>query len=101
MVIPNHYHERFSLGAFFRRAVLLVLAAFLSAAFSEIWAQVNNDVQKKVLVFHLLRRDDASALVNERVYRKALNDGLAGLSVVSRDSSAHGLRIAGCDCKSG
>ena len=56
---------------------LPALATLLSAVFFPTCAQVGNDAQKKVLVFHLLRRDDTSTVVNERMYRKVLTDGLA------------------------
>jgi hypothetical protein len=83
MVNSNHSPERFLPSSFFRRLVLLVLATILSTGLSPISAQVNNGSQKngsqkKVLVFHLMRRDDTSVLTNERTYRKVLADGLAG-----------------------
>jgi PAS domain S-box-containing protein len=78
MVESNHSHERFLLTLCTRRLLLLLLATLLSAAFSPVFAQVENDAQKKVLVFHLMRRDDASVLASERVYQKTLTDGMTG-----------------------
>src|SRR5262249_19282176 len=70
MVTSNHSH-------FCRLVLLLVLGTILSAALY-LSAQINNDEQKKVLVFHLMRRDDTSTLANDRTYQKVLSDGLAG-----------------------
>jgi PAS domain S-box-containing protein len=60
------------------RLTLLALAALLSAGLSPTSAQVNNGPQKRVLVLHLMRRNDTSTLANERTYQKVLTDGLAG-----------------------
>src|SRR5262245_39149118 len=78
MVDSNHSRGRLSEGFFLGRLVLSVLAALLSAAPSPISAEVNNGVQKKVLVLHLMRRNDTSTLANERTYQKVLTDGLTG-----------------------
>src|SRR5262245_63363131 len=76
MVDSNHSHRRFLAGSSFRLA-LLVLMTLLSAGLSPTRAQ-NDGAQKKVLVLHLMRRNDTSTLANERTYQKVLNDGLAG-----------------------
>src|SRR5215470_8126383 len=78
MIDSNHSHGRFLAGSFFCRSALLVLAALLSAALSPLHAQVNNGAQKKVLVLHLMRRNDTSTLANERTYQRVLTYGLAG-----------------------
>jgi PAS domain S-box-containing protein len=66
------------MGQVFRRLMLLVLTIFLSSSFSTIRAQTDKETQKKVLVFHLMRRDDAAVLEKERVYQNVLSRGLAG-----------------------
>jgi PAS domain S-box-containing protein len=58
--------------------VLAIWVTLLSPDFSALHAQIGNEAQKKVLVFHLMRRDDAAVLANDRVYQKVLTDGLAG-----------------------
>src|SRR5262245_16259162 len=78
MVTSNRPHIRSLTSFFLRRLVLLVLLTLLSAALSPICAQVESGAQKKVLVLHLMRRNDTSTLANERTYQKVLNDGLAG-----------------------
>src|SRR5215468_10174822 len=78
MIDSNYSHGRFLAGSLFRRSALLVLAALLSAALFPLHAQVNSVAQKKVLVLHLMRRNDTSTLANERTYQRVLTDGLAG-----------------------
>jgi len=56
--------------------MLVVIAALLSLGPSSLLAQ--HGAQKKVLVLHLMRRNDTSTAVNERTYQKVLMDGLAG-----------------------
>ncbi len=56
----------------------MALATLLSAGLSLAIAQVNPGAQKRVLVLHLMRRNDTSTLANERTYQKVLTDGLAG-----------------------
>src|SRR5215510_13890515 len=60
------------------RLALLALATLLSAGLSPTRAQVNSGAQKKVLVLHLMRRNDTSTLANERTYQRVLADGLGG-----------------------
>ncbi len=58
------------------RLVLLALMTLLSGGPSLTRAQVNNGQQKRVLVLHLMRRNDTSTLTNDRQYQKVLSDGL-------------------------
>ena len=55
-----------------------VLGALLCVGRTPASAQVGNAAQKKVLVLHLMRRDEASAAANEQIYRSVLTDALTG-----------------------
>ena len=77
MVNSNHSHGRFVSNSFFHRWVSLIVATLLVAGLSPICAQ-DNSAQKKVLVLHLMRRNDTATLTNERIYQKVLTDGVAG-----------------------
>ena len=78
MVNPKYSDVRRLASSLTRQLVLLVLTALLPAALSPLLAQDDLAPQKKVLVFHLMRPDDAAAVANERVYQNVLTDGLAG-----------------------
>jgi PAS domain S-box-containing protein len=65
-------------GSLFCGLALPVLAILLSAGQFPASAQVRNAAHKKVLVFHLMRPDDASAVTNDRIYRSVLTDALPG-----------------------
>jgi len=56
----------------------LALLVWLLSAASYAHAQAGNGAQKKVLVLHLMGRNDTSTLAHERIYQKVLGDGLAG-----------------------
>ena len=56
----------------------LALLVWLLSAASYARAQAGNGAQKKVLVLHLMRRNDTSTLAHERIYQKVLGEGLAG-----------------------
>src|SRR5262245_37123438 len=62
--------------SFFYRLVLVVLTILLSGVAVTVSAQVNG--QKRVLVLHLMRRNDSSTLANERTYQRVLTNGLGG-----------------------
>jgi len=77
MINSKHFRERLTVFFFFRLA-FVVWAALISAWFSPTSAQVNNGPQKKVLVLHLMRRNDTSTLASDRAFQKIFADGLAG-----------------------
>jgi hypothetical protein len=55
---------------FLNHSLALLFAATLSFAGLLLgYAESGRAAQKKVLVFHLMRRDEAAALANERIYR--------------------------------
>lgn len=76
MLDATHRASRSGVRFLSRRFVLPILATLLSQFPSS--AQVGNGTQKKVLVFHLMRRDDASSMTSDRIYRSALADALPG-----------------------
>jgi len=53
-------------------------AVALLASLSSVHAETNSNVQKKVLVFNLLRSDDAAMRSREQVYQKVLSEGMGG-----------------------
>jgi signal transduction histidine kinase/ABC-type uncharacterized transport system substrate-binding protein len=57
---------------------LPLLATSLGVGLPPTSPQTHDGSQKKVLVFHLMRKDDAAVLINERTYQKVLTEGLAG-----------------------
>src|SRR5262245_56167968 len=63
---------------FFHRLALLLGATLLSGGLFTTSAQVSNRAQKRVLTLHLMRRNDTSTLVNERIYQTVLTDELGG-----------------------
>jgi PAS domain S-box-containing protein len=66
-------------GSLLCRLAVPVLAALLTCGQVSASAQMRNTAaQKKVLVLHLMRRDEASAANNERIYRRVLTDALPG-----------------------
>ena len=74
----SHSCERFSPGSCTWRLLPAFLAILLSATLCPLSGQAQEEAQKKVLVFHLMRRDDAAVIASERVYQKTLTDGLPG-----------------------
>ncbi len=78
MATSNGSHLRLLAVPFFALVASLALATQVAAEVPPIVAQVNNGAQKKVLILHLMRRNDASTLANDRIYQKVLTDGLAG-----------------------
>src|SRR5262245_24768508 len=56
----------------------MLLAVALLASQPSGYAQIPNNAQKKVLVFHPMRRDDAAVRASEQIYQKILSEGLAG-----------------------
>lgn len=60
------------------RLPLLTVAALFFSGISLLHAQTGTEPLKKVLVLHLMRKDEAAAIANETTYQTVLTNGLAG-----------------------